>query len=75
MSNAGEGVEELPPPPKGNGSGGKTTPIDGASRNFCVEQLSSELKQLKLQMKIDKLKKKLKDSKSHELASSSSSNE
>jgi hypothetical protein len=33
------------------------------------------LKQLKLQRKIDKLKKKLKESKSHELASPSSSNE
>jgi flagellar hook assembly protein FlgD len=40
-----------------------------------VEQLSSELKQLKLQSKIDKLKKKLKDSKSREVTSSSSSNE
>jgi hypothetical protein len=36
-----------------------------------VEQLSSEIKQLKLQRKIDKLK----NSKSRELASSSSSNE
>jgi hypothetical protein len=40
-----------------------------------VEQLSSELMQLKLQRKIDKLKKKLKDSKSCQLTSSSSSNE
>jgi hypothetical protein len=40
-----------------------------------VEQLSSELKQLKLQRKIDKLKKKLKESKSRELSYSSSSNE
>jgi hypothetical protein len=40
-----------------------------------MEQLSSELKQLKLQRKIDKLKKKLKDSKSQQLTSSSSSNE
>jgi hypothetical protein len=40
-----------------------------------VEQPSFELKQLKLQRKIDKLKKKLKESKSHELASPSSSNE
>jgi hypothetical protein len=39
-----------------------------------MEQLSSELKQLKLQRKIDKPKKKLKDYKSHEVASSSSSN-
>jgi hypothetical protein len=40
-----------------------------------VEQLSSELKQIKLQRKIDKLKKKLKESQSQELASTSSSNE
>jgi hypothetical protein len=40
-----------------------------------VEQLSSELMQLKLQRKIDKLKKKLKDSKSQQLTSSSSSDE
>jgi hypothetical protein len=68
-------VEEIPPPPKCDASSGKTTPIDGASKDSRVEQLSSELKQLKLQRKIDKLKKKLKDSKSRELASSSSSNE
>jgi hypothetical protein len=49
--------------------------IDRASKDSSAEQLSSELKQLKLQRKIDKLKKKLKDSKSRELASSSSSNE
>jgi hypothetical protein len=40
-----------------------------------VEQLSSELKRIKLRRKIDKLKKKLKESKSQEVASSSSSNE
>jgi hypothetical protein len=40
-----------------------------------MKQLSSELKQLKLQGKIDELKKKLMDSKSQQLASSSSSNE
>jgi hypothetical protein len=40
-----------------------------------VEQLSSELMQLKLQRKIDKLKKKLKNPKSQQLTSSSSSNE
>jgi hypothetical protein len=40
-----------------------------------VEQLSSELNQLKLQRKIDNLKKKLKDSRSRQLTSSSSSNE
>jgi hypothetical protein len=75
MSKVGDGVEEIPPPPKGDASGGKTTPVDGASRDSHVEQLSSELKQLKFQRKIGKLKKKLKDSKSQELASSSSSNE
>jgi hypothetical protein len=72
MSKAGDEVQVIPP--KGNGSSGKTTPVDGASRDSRVEQLSSKLKQLKLQRKIDKLKKKLKDSKSHEVASSSSSN-
>jgi hypothetical protein len=71
MSKAGEGVEEIPPPPKGDASGGKTTPVDGTLKDSHVEKLSSELKQLKLQRKIDKLK----DSKSWELASSSSSNE
>jgi hypothetical protein len=71
MSKAGEGVEDIPPLPKGDASHGKTTAVDGASKDSRVEQLSSELKQLKLQKKIDKLK----DSKSQELASSSSSNE
>jgi hypothetical protein len=54
-----------------SGSSGKTTPVDAASRDSYVEQLSFELKQLKLQRKIDKLKY----SKSREVASSSSSNE
>jgi hypothetical protein len=45
---------ERPPPSR----------IDGASRDSHVKQLSSELKQLKLQRMIDKLKKKFKDSKS-----------
>jgi hypothetical protein len=71
MSKARDGVSEAPPQPKGDASDGKTTPIDGASRDSRVEQLSSELKQLKLQRKIDKLKKKLKDPKSQKLASSS----
>jgi hypothetical protein len=75
MSKAGEGVEEIPPPPKGDGSGGMSTPTNGTLKDSRVEQLSSELKQLKLQRKIDKLKKKLKNPKSRELASSSSSNE
>jgi hypothetical protein len=47
MSKDGEGVEEIPPPPKGDASGGKTSPINGASKDSRVEQLSSELKQLK----------------------------
>jgi hypothetical protein len=68
MSKLGKGVEEIPPPPKGDGSNGKTTPVDGNSRDSLVEQL-------KLQRKIGKLKKKLKESKSREVASSSSSNE
>jgi uncharacterized membrane-anchored protein YhcB (DUF1043 family) len=49
--------------------------MDEALKNPRVEQLSSEVKQLKLQRKIDKLKKKLKDYKSLEVASFSSSNE
>jgi hypothetical protein len=75
MSKARDGVEGIPPPPKSDVSNGKTTPIDGASRDSHMEQLSYELKQLKLQKKIDKIKKKLKDSKGQELAFSSSSNE
>jgi hypothetical protein len=75
MSKPGEGVEEIPPPPWADGSNGKTTPVDGTSRDSLVEQLSSELKQLKLQKTIDKFKKKLKEYKSREVASSSSSNE
>jgi hypothetical protein len=50
------------------------TPKGDGSNDSRVEQLSSELKQLKLQRKIDKLKKKIKESKSHEVVSSSSSN-
>jgi hypothetical protein len=73
MSKAGDEVQVIPP--KGDGSGGKATPIDGASKDSRVEQLSSELKQLNFQRKIDKLNKKLKESKGHELTSSSSSNE
>jgi hypothetical protein len=52
----------------------KTTPNDGTPKGLWVEQLSSDLIQLKLQRKIDKPKKKLKDSKSRWLTSSSSSN-
>jgi hypothetical protein len=73
MSKAGDEMQVIPP--KGDGSNGNTTPINGASKDSSVEQLSSELKQLKLQRKIDMLKKKLKESKSCEVASSSSSNE
>jgi hypothetical protein len=71
MSIEGEKVV-IPPPPKSDDSGGgKGTPIDGSSKDSQMEQLSSELKQLKLQRKIDKLK----DSRSRQLTSSSSSNE
>jgi hypothetical protein len=73
MLKDGDNMEILPP--KGDASGGKTTPITGTPKGSCVVQLSSELKQLKLQRKIDKLKKKLKDSKSWQLTFSSSSNE
>jgi hypothetical protein len=76
MTKGGDDNKELPPlPPKGNGSGGKSTPVDGALRDSQIEQLSSGLKQLKLQRKIEKLEKKLKEFKSCEVASSSSSNE
>jgi hypothetical protein len=61
MSKAGDEVQVIPP--KGDSSGGKTTAVDGASMDSHVEQLFSKLKQLKLQRKIDKLKKKLKESK------------
>jgi hypothetical protein len=60
MSKAGDNVEI--PPPKGDDSSGKTTPIDGTPKGSHVEQLSSELMQLKLQKKIDKLQKKFKES-------------
>jgi hypothetical protein len=73
MSKAGDDVEVLPP--KGDGSGGKTTPKDGTPKGSHVEQFSSKIKQLKLQRKIDYLKKKLKDSKSWQMTCSSSSNE
>jgi hypothetical protein len=73
MSKARDEVQVIPP--NGDGFDGKTTPVDRASKDTCVEQLSSELKQLKLQRRIDELKKKLKESKSYDLASSSSSNE
>jgi hypothetical protein len=62
------------PPPKGDAFCGKNTPNDDTPKGSCVEQLSSELMQLKLQRKIDKLKKKPKECKSQQLTSSSSSN-
>jgi hypothetical protein len=63
MPNEGDSVV-IPPPPKGDGPSGKTTPTNSTPKGSRVEQMSYELKQLKLQRKIDKLKKKLKDSKS-----------
>jgi hypothetical protein len=42
MSKVGDEVQVIPP--KCDGSNGKTTPIDGASRDSRVGQLSSELK-------------------------------
>jgi hypothetical protein len=41
MSKARDEVHVIPP--KGDGSGGKTTPIDGASKDSRVEKISSEL--------------------------------
>jgi hypothetical protein len=73
MSKDGDDVEILPA--KCDGFGGKATPIKGTPMGSHVEQLSFELKQLKLYGKIDKLKKKLKDSKSRQLTSSFSLNE
>jgi hypothetical protein len=75
MLKAREGEHEIPPPPKGDGSGAKTTLVDGTPKDSRVEQLSSVLEQLKLQRKINEFKKKFKESKSWELTSSSSSNE
>jgi hypothetical protein len=73
MSKAGDEVEVAPP--RVGDSGDKNSPKHGTPKGSRVEELSSELMQLKLQRKIDKLKKKLKDSKSRQLTSSSSSNE
>jgi hypothetical protein len=47
-------VEVLPP--KGDSLGDKSSPKDDTPKGLRVEELSSELKQLKLQKKIDKLK-------------------
>ncbi len=75
MSKARDNEEEIPPPPpKGDASAGKTNPVVDSPKGSWVEQLSSELMQLKLQRKIDKLKKKPKECKSQQLTSSSSSN-
>jgi hypothetical protein len=72
---AEDNKEEIPPPPpKGDACVGKTIPIVGTPKGSRVEQLSSELMQLKLHRKIDKPKRKLKDSKSQQMTSSSSSN-
>jgi hypothetical protein len=48
MLKAVDDVSEVPPLPKGDASGVKTTHIDRASRDSHIEQLSSKLKQLKL---------------------------
>jgi hypothetical protein len=48
MLKAVDDVSEVPPLPKGDASGVKTTPIDRASRDSHIEQLSSKLKQFKL---------------------------
>jgi hypothetical protein len=80
MSKAGDVEVEVPPtradglgqtpPPGDNGSSKPNTP-----KGSNVNKLTSELKQLKLQRKIDKLKKNLRSKKSREMTSSSSSNE
>jgi hypothetical protein len=58
-------------PPLGDKDSSKPNTLRGPN----VDELTSGLKQLKLQWKIDKLKKKLKSKKSREMTSSSSSNE
>jgi hypothetical protein len=73
MSKARDEVKVLPP--KGDGSGGKNSPKDDTPKGSRVEELSSELMQLKLQRKIDMLKKKLKGSKSWQLTSNLSNEE
>ncbi len=35
MSKTGEGEHEIPPPSKGDGSGGKITPVGGSSKDLC----------------------------------------
>jgi hypothetical protein len=73
MSKAREQVEV--PPPRVDDSGDKNSSKHNTPKGSRVEELSSELMQLKLQRKIDKLKKKLKVMKSSQLTSSSLSNE
>jgi hypothetical protein len=58
MLKVGEEVEV--PPPWVDNSGDKNSCKHGTPKGSRVEELSSELIQLKLQRKIDKLKKKLK---------------
>jgi hypothetical protein len=70
MSKVRDEVEVLPP--KGDGSGDKNPPPP--PKGSRVEELSYELMQIKLQRKINKLKKKLKAPKTQQLTSSSSSN-
>jgi hypothetical protein len=80
MCKAGDVEVEVPPtradgsrqtpPPGDNGSSKPNTP-----KGSNVNELTSELKQLKLQRKIDKLKKNLRSKKCREMTSSSSSNE
>jgi hypothetical protein len=62
-------------PPCGGGSSDKNSSTHDTLRGLHVDELTSELKQLKLQRKIDKPKKKLKLKKSQQVTSSSSSNE
>jgi hypothetical protein len=53
----------------------KNSSKPNTTRGSNVDELTSELKQFKLQRKIDKLKKKLKSKKSRQATSCSSSNE
>jgi hypothetical protein len=50
ISKAGDEVVVLSP--KGDGASRKTSPKDGNPKGLCVEQLSTELKQLNLQRKL-----------------------
>jgi hypothetical protein len=68
-STAGDELEV--PPPRVEDSGDKNSSKHGTSKGSHVEELSSNLMQLKFQRKIDKLK----TSKSQQLTFSSSSNQ